>query len=98
MSELPAGTMRSAEDCVIARALSETGHSALVYQDVIQVDDWEFANIIAREFGYIGDDAVGTSDEFELRNYFVPLPRVMTEFVEKFDTGKYSDLALAGID
>ena len=47
VTELPAGTMRSAEDCVIARALNETGFSTLVYQDVIQVDDWEFANIIA---------------------------------------------------
>ncbi len=98
VTELPAGTMRSAEDCVIARALNETGFSTLVYQDVIQVDDWEFANIIAREFGYIGESAVGTSDEYELKAFYVPLPTAMSEFVEKFDAGEYSDLALASVD
>ena len=88
---LPAGTARSSSDCSIARALSGLSQTVLVFQEVIQVDDLAFARIIAEEFGFT-TDSIGLDSDENNKLYCVPLPKVMSVFVENFDEGLYEEL------
>lgn len=94
LDNLPAGNIRSSSDCVIARALHEINQSVLVFQEVIQVDDLTFAKIIAEEFGYTSA-CIGLDNHEEIKMYCVPLPKVMSAFVEQFDEELYPELVLA---
>ena len=93
LDSLPEGTVRSSSDCSIARALNELSQTVLVFQDVIQVDDLEFARIIAEEF----DLAQYKVDSAQDNLYNVPLPKIMQVFVENFDEGLYEDLVAAAV-
>ena len=94
LDTLPAGTVRSSSDCAIARALSELSQTVLVFQEVIQVDDLAFAKIVAEEFGYTSA-VIGLDCNEDIKLYCIPLPKVMSMFVENFDEGLYEELVLA---
>lgn len=91
LSKLPSGTIRSSTDCVIARALFEVEESVAVFQEVICTEDLTFAKIVAEEFGFT-IDSIGFSREDGIRMYNVPLPKLMSTFVENFDEGLYLEL------
>lgn len=91
LDSLPSGTQRSSSDCVIARALCEASQGVLVFQEGIYSDDLAFAKIIAEEFGYL-HDCIGLDSSDDIKKYVVPIPKIMSAFVENFDEGLYPEL------
>ena len=53
-----------------------------------------FAKIVAEEFGYTSA-VIGLDCNEDIKLYCIPLPKVMSMFVENFDEGLYEELVLA---
>ena len=94
LDNLPKGCQRSSSDCVIARALHELDDKVLVFQDGIYSDNLIFAKIVAENFGYT-QDSIGLDVEDGVKRFVVPMPKILSSFVENFDDGAYPELVVS---